>query len=596
MSAWHSLLRIFWVLKWPMLTELVAVVFWLVVLENAIGLIQREVFDQLTGEASVGLGIWELCAVMVAIGMVTFTMFLGGVVLHDYSNFSVRAILQRNVFSYLMELPAHRSLPRSTGEAISRFRDDARLVANYMSLFKFFVAHVLFLPTALFIMARIDVVMTFGVFVPIAVVVVIVNLARGRIQRYRKESREATGDVTGFIGEMFGAAEAIKVADAEERVLERFDALNAERKRTTLRDTLLGETLGAVFSNVQNIGTGFVLIAAARSLGSESFSVGDLSLFVFYLGYTQWLAHEIGRTLMQYRQIGVSLDRLRGLMPGAQPVELVRSRPSYLFGRMPNTPFTPKTEADRFDSLEVTGLTYVHPGSGRGVRGVDLSLRRGGFTVVTGRVGSGKSTLLRTLVGSLPRQSGEIAWNGTVVADPAAHMVPPRCAYVSQTPRLFSEALRQNILLGLPGSRVDLDGAVRTAVMERDLEELEDGLETVVGPRGVRLSGGQVQRSASARMFVRAPELLVFDDVSSALDVETERRLWGRISELEGVTSLVVSHRREAFRRADHIVVLEGGRVAAEGKLDDLLRTSEEMRRLWAGEVESPDQPDRAIP
>ena len=594
MSAWRSLLRIAWALKWPLLAELVLVVFWLVVLENAIGLIQREVFDQLTGEASVAFGIWELCAIMVAIGVLIFTMFLGGVVLHDYSNFSVAAILQRNAFSYLMEMPAHRSLPSTTGEAVSRFRDDATVVADYVSQFKFFAAHVLFVPTAVFIMARIDPLMTFGVFVPIAVVVVVVNLARGRIERYRRASREATGDVTGFIGEMFGAAEAIKVADGEERVLERFDALNAERKRTTLRDTLLSETLGAVFSNVQNIGTGFVLIAAARSLGSDDFSVGDLSLFVFYLGYTQWMAQEVGRTLMQYRQVGVSLDRLRGLMPGAAPVELVRRRPSYLFGQMPEAPFTPKTDADRFESLEVAGLTYAHPGSGRGVRDVNLRLRRGDFTVVTGRIGSGKTTLLRALVGSLPMQAGAIRWNGAAVDDPGRFLVPPRCAYVSQTPRLFSQSLRANILLGLPETRVDLDGAVRAAVMERDLEELEDGLDTVVGPRGVRLSGGQAQRGASARMFVREPELLVFDDVSSALDVETERLLWERVSQLEGVTSLVVSHRREAYRRADRIVVLENGGITAEGRLDDLLRASEEMRRLWAGEVEAPGKGGRA--
>jgi ATP-binding cassette subfamily B protein len=205
--------------------------------------------------------------------------------------------------------------------------------------------------------------------------------------------------------------------------------------------------------------------------------------------------------------------------------------------------------------------------------------------VITGRIGSGKTTLLKALLGLLPAQSGEIRWNGERVADPASFFTPPRCAYAGQVPRLFSETLRHNILLGLPEERVDLPQAVLTAVLETDLNDMDRGLDTLVGPRGLRLSGGQIQRTAAARMLVRDPELLVFDDLSSALDVETERTLWERLLERRDATCLVVSHRRPVLRRADHILVLKNGKVEAEGTLDDLLETCEEMQRIWEGKL-----------
>jgi ATP-binding cassette subfamily B protein len=229
------------------------------------------------------------------------------------------------------------------------------------------------------------------------------------------------------------------------------------------------------------------------------------------------------------------------------------------------------------------------------VAGGDLRLPRGSLTVVTGRVGAGKTTLLRALLGLLPREAGEIRWNGRLVDDSADFLVPPRAAYTAQVPRLFSETLEQNILLGLPADPAALAAAVRGAVLEEDVATLEAGLATPVGTRGVKLSGGQVQRTAAARMLVREPELLVIDDLSSALDVETERLLWERLLAGGEATCLAVSHRRAALLRADHIVVLKEGRVEAAGTLDELLAGCGEMRALWHEQDGQEDDPDGLV-
>ena len=204
---------------------------------------------------------------------------------------------------------------------------------------------------------------------------------------------------------------------------------------------------------------------------------------------------------------------------------------------------------------------------------------------MTGRIGSGKTTLLRVLLGLLDRDRGEVRWNGRGVEDPASFFVPPQTAYTPQIPRLFSMSLRDNLLMGLERNDEELASAVESAVLETDLAAMPEGLDTKVGPLGVRLSGGQVQRAAAARMFVRRPELYVFDDLSSALDVETEKLLWERLFADDDVaTSLVVSHRRPALQRADQILVMNEGRIEAVGTLSELLATSAELKRLWSEE------------
>ncbi|MBB6549042.1 ATP-binding cassette domain-containing protein [Nonomuraea rubra] len=559
------------------------------------GLVLQQVFDQISGHqpAALRATLWW-CAAFVGVelvrGLVIVVAWTYGVYWWNAAATLLRANVLRSVLTARGPVAARMS--HSSGEAVARMRDDVADAVDFTDESVSLAGTTLFAVVAVPIMASVDPVITVVLALPMIAVGVLSRTMRRVVERLHRRARRLGAAVTAYVGEVFGGVLALKTAGAEEAALERLREHNRRRRDAAVRDRMATDLLGAATTTTIELSTGLVLLLAAPSMRGGDFTVGDLALFTSYIGWLTALPRSIGTILYRLPQAAVATERLTGLMAPHEDAGTLSGGADVWLHRDP-PPAAPPAEppagpplasasshAEPLRVLEARGLTV------RGVlHGVDLRLERGSFTVVTGAVGAGKSTLVRALLGLLPLDGGTISWNGVPVEDPGTFLVPGRTAYAGQVPRLFSATLRENLLLGLPASDDDARRALELAVFEQDLDGMPDGLGTVVGPRGVRLSGGQVQRATAARALVREPDLLVVDDLSSALDVETEQLLWERIAGRGPETVLVVSHRQAALERADQVIVLDRGRVAGCGRLGELLESCPEMRRLWHAEL-----------
>ena len=551
------------------------------------GPVEKWIFDELTGVWTPSVGVGTLIALLA--GMAALRAAVQ--VIHGWSHatFYYRGgvFLRRNIFGSVLRRPGAQAGAVSPGDALSRLRHDAGEVADFPLWIPYVASHVAVTVVAVGVMMRINALITLAVVTPSVGLMALSRLAWGRILSYRRASRAATGAVTAFVAEIMGSALTIKAVSGQINMISRLEELGEIRRRTAVRDHFFRAFLESVYGLALDLGVGLTLLMAGAAMARGAFTVGDFALFVSYLLPVTQVPALVGTFLGDYRQQSVSLERMEEMVRPEPASLLLEGQPMKGPG-CPSPRRTPPVSPgrDQLQTLEARELSF-RPEGGGGIRGVSLVLRRGSLTVITGKVGAGKTTLLRLLLGLLPRDQGEILWNGRVVGSPGAFMVPPRVGYTPQVPRLFSGTIGENIVLGRSGAggespeADELRAAVHTAAMAEDLAAMARGLDTVIGARGVRLSGGQIHRVAAARMLFVQPELLVVDDLSSALDVETERVLWDRVLSSPGSTCLAVSHRPWILERADNIIVLRGGRAIAQGSLGGLLEDCREIRDLF---------------
>jgi ATP-binding cassette, subfamily B, bacterial len=444
---------------------------------------------------------------------------------------------------------------RAPSEAVSRFRDDPRDILLFVDTLVDIAGAGIFAAVAITVMFRMNALATVVGVLPMIALTFFNHSVGHRSRRARATARQSTSEVTGFLGAALGAATTVKVFGAGPAVLRRLDQLSDLRAKANVKDQVITESMFTVTDTVADLCLGLSLLVAALGARSGRLDAGGVALFASYLGNLVWLPRRLAMLFVGHRRFEVSAGRMEKLLPGRTSMidPLMTHRVAPILGGGPVA--RPAVAVRRpLDQLELVDISSLE----RGLNGVNLVVKRGQIAIVTGPVGSGKSSLLQAVLGLIPIDSGQVSWNDEAVADRAAFFIPPHCAFVPQTPTLFAESLLDNLRLSEDLGDDILASALRQSAFDDDVAGFPEGLATRIGSRGIRLSGGQLQRAAATRAFVRDTELVVLDDLTSALDVETELLLWERLR-ANGVTVLAASTRPAALAQAD--VILDLGRT-----------------------------------